>query len=122
MKMRNLMLAVSMAALTLTGCKKIEDEPVAAMAIDESSAWGRYLSSFLDSYFPVNPTFAIYQGKHEFDGQLPDWSEAGLKKMIDVRKQAIADAKAIDEADLSETERFERDYLVNVMEAELFWL
>ena len=122
MKMRNLTLAVSLAALTLTGCKKIEDEPVAAMAIDESSAWGRYLSSFLDSYFPVNPTFAIYQGKHEFDGQLPDWSEAGLKKMIDVRKQAIADAKAIDEADLSETERFERDYLVNVMEAELFWL
>lgn len=122
MKIRNLMLAVSLAALTVTGCKKIEDQPVAAMEIDSSSVWGGYLSSFLDSYFPVNPTFAIYQGKHEFDGQLPDWSPEGLKKMVDIRKQAIADAKAIDAADLSEAEQFERDYLVNVMEGELFWL
>ena len=122
MKMRNLMLAVSLAALTVTGCKKIEDQPVASMEIDSSSVWGGYLSAFLDSYFPVNPTFAVYQGKHEFDGQLPDWSEEGLKKMADVRKQAIVDAKAIDAADLSEAEQFERDYLVNVMEGELFWL
>ena len=122
MKMRNLMLAVSLAALTVSGCKKIEDEPKVAMQIDSSSAWGGYLSNFLDGYFPINPTFAIYQGKHEFDGQLPDWSEEGLTKMIDMRKMAIADAQAIDVADLSEAEQFERDYLVNVMEGELFWL
>tara|TARA_R110001606_G_scaffold16153_8_gene65441 strand:+ start:16085 stop:17920 length:1836 start_codon:yes stop_codon:yes gene_type:complete len=122
MKMRNLMLAVSLAALTVTGCKKIEDQTVAAMEIDESSAWGGYLSDFLDGYFPVNPTFAVYQGKHEFDGQLPDWSAEGLQKAVDIRKQAIADAQAIDAADLSEAEQFERDYLVNVMEGELFWL
>ena len=122
MKMRNLMLAVSLAALTVSGCKKIDDQPVAAMEIDKSDAWGSYLSTFLDSYFPVNPTFAVYQGKHEFDGQLPDWSAEGLKKMVDIRKQAIADAQAIDAADLSEAEQFERDYLVNVMQGELFWL
>jgi len=122
MKMRNLLLAVSLAALTVSGCKKIEAEPVAAMKIDQSSAWGSYLSGFLDGYFPVNPNFAVYQGKHEFDGQLPDWSAEGLKKAVDIRKQAIADALAIDAADLSEAEKFERDYLVNVMEGELFWL
>jgi uncharacterized protein (DUF885 family) len=122
MKMRNLLLAVSLAALTVTGCKKIEDEPVAAMEIDENTVWGSYLSDFLGNYFPVNPTFAVYQGKHEFDGQLPDWSAEGLKKAVDIRKKAIADAQAIDAADLSEAEKFERDYLVNVMEGELFWL
>ena len=122
MKMRNLLLAVSLAALTVSGCKKIEAEPVAAMEIDQSSAWGSYLSGFLDGYFPVNPNFAVYQGKHEFDGQLPDWSEEGLKKAVDIRKKAIADAMAIDAADLSEAEKFEREYLVNVMEGELFWL
>ena len=122
MKMRNLMLAVSLAALTVTGCKKIEDEPVAAMQIDDSGVWGGYLTGFLDGYFPVNPNFAVYQGKHEFDGQLPDWSDEGLKKMVDIRKKAIADAQAIDAADLSEAELFERDYLVNVMQGELFWL
>ena len=122
MKMRNLLLAVSLAALTVSGCKKIEAEPVAAMEIDQSSAWGSYLSGFLDGYFPVNPNFAVYQGKHEFDGQLPDWSEEGLKKAVDIRKKAIADAMAIDAADLSEAEKFEREYLVNVMEGELYWL
>ena len=122
MKMRNLLLAVSLAALTVSGCKKIEAEPVAAMEIDQSSAWGSYLSGFLDGYFPVNPNFAVYQGKHEFDGQLPDWSEEGLKQAVDIRKQAIADAMAINAADLSEAEKFEREYLVNVMEGELYWL
>nr|WP_246218849.1 DUF885 domain-containing protein [Parasphingorhabdus halotolerans] len=92
------------------------------MEIDESGAWGEFLSTFLDGYFPVNPTFAVYQGKHEFDGQLPDWSAKGIQKAISVRKQAIADAKTIDAADLSDVEKFERDYLVSVMEGELFWI
>ncbi|PHR20856.1 MAG: DUF885 domain-containing protein [Sphingopyxis sp.] len=122
MKIRNLMLAVSLAALTVSGCQQVDAEPRAAMQIDSSSAWGSYLSNFLDGYFPLNPTFAIYQGKHEFDGQLPDWSPDGLTKMIDMRKKAIAAAQAIDAADLSEAEQFERDYLINVMEGELFWL
>ena len=34
----------------------------------------------------VNPTFAVIQGKHEFDGRLPDWSEAGLKRNIEAVK------------------------------------
>ena len=122
MKLRNLMLAASLAALTVTGCEKVDDIPAASMTIDESSAWGGFLASFLDGYFPVNPGFAVYQGKHEFDGALPDWSEAGLAKLIDVRKKAIADAKAIDAAELSDAQKFERDYLVNVMDGELFWL
>ena len=118
MKIRNLTLAVSLAALTMTGCKKIEDAPVAAKEIDKSSVWGSYLSNFLDSYFPVNPTFAVYQGKHEFDGKLPDWSAEGLQKMIDIRKQAIADAQAIDIEDPSEAEWFERDFLNPVKDGE----
>lgn len=122
MKIRNIMLAVSLTVLTVTGCNKVDDAPVASMEIDKSSVWGAYLSGFLDGYFPINPTFAVYQGKHEFDGQLPDWSEAGLAQMIAFRKSAIANAQAIDPADMSAAEQFERDYLVSVMEGELFWL
>ena len=123
MKVRNLMLAASLAALAMTsGCKNADNAPAASMEIDQNSSWGSFLSSFLDGYFPVNPTFAVYQGKHEFDGALPDWSEEGIQNLIAVRKKAIADAKAIDAADLSDSEKFERDYLVNVMEGELFWL
>ena len=50
------------------------------------------METFLTGYFKVNPTFAVYQGRHEFDRQLPDWSHEGIKAGIEYRKKAIADA------------------------------
>ena len=29
----------------------------------------------------ANPLFAVYQGRHDFDGRFPDWSDAGLLQM-----------------------------------------
>jgi len=135
------MMAVSLVALAATGCTSAADEtvlpmPVAAtppplpekasaadpMAIDTSTEWGGFLSAFLDGYFPLNPNFAVYQGRHELDGQLPDWSPEGLKAARDQREQAIADAQALDPAGLSPEQAFERDYLVHVLQGELFWL
>ena len=52
----------------------------------------------------------------------PTGAPKASKQAVAIRKQAIADAQAIDAADLSEAEKFERDYLVSVMEGELFWL
>ena len=142
MKMQGLMMAASLAALTATGCvckpeyqepdlyieaeKPPETPPtpekIDPMAFDTGTAWGAYLSDFLDSYFPVNPDFAIYQGRHEYDGKLPDWSPAGLRLAIDQRKQAIDAANALDEAELSDADKYERGYLIHVLEGELFWL
>jgi Bacterial protein of unknown function (DUF885) len=143
MKIRGLMMAASLVALTATGCTSVatdseagfipvvaetppplpEAAPVAdPMAIDTSTEWGAFLSGFLDSYFPVNPDFAIYQGRHEFDGQLPDWSPSGLKLAADQRTQAIEAAKALDADALSDSEKYERTYLIHVLQGELFWL
>lgn len=126
MKIRHLMIAASVVAIALTGgCKKVGDNAGAsstALSVNDGSVWGAYMEKFLDSYSPINPTFAVYQGKHEFDGKLPDWSPDGLKAMIAYRKQAIADANAVDVAKLSDAQKFERDYLVHVMEGEIFWL
>ena len=124
MKLKHLMIAASVAALTLTGaCKKVDGEgDVAATTASNADAWGGYMETFLDGYFRIAPTFAVYQGKHEYDGQLPDWSPEGLTAMIDYRKKAIADAKAISDGDLTDTQKFERDYLVHVMEGELWAL
>ena len=130
MKPNRLLLAASLSALAIAGCSKHKD----AKAVDQSaasgatasigteSAWPGFMTSFLDGYFPLNPTFAVYQGRHEFDGQLPDWSEAGLAKQIEMRKQAIADARAVDAAAMTDAEKFERDYLISVMDGELFFL
>ena len=32
--------------------------------------------------FEMIPDFAVYEGRHEFDGKLPDWSAAGLSRTI----------------------------------------
>lgn len=122
MRFKQAALAASLATLVITGgCKKVDGDNISVTAND-GSEWGRFVETFLEGYFKVNPTFAVYQGRHEFDGQLPDWSPEGIKGAIDYRKQAIADAKAIDASKLTDAQKFERDYLVHAMEGELFFL
>ena len=73
--------------------------------------------------FQLDPANAVYQGRHDFDGQLPDWSEAGLKAQADFlpRGDPRCDAR-FDGTRMSAGERFERDYLVQVAKGKLFWL
>jgi uncharacterized protein (DUF885 family) len=124
MKLRTLAFAASIAAIALTGgCKKADGSAdAAAMVANDSSDWGKHMASFLDGYFKLNPTNAVLQGKHEFDGQLPDWSPEGFAKQTEFLKKAITEAKAFDASKLDDPQKFERDYLVAKMEGELFWL
>ena len=36
------------------------------------------MQRYIDQDFRANPAFAVGQGRHEYDGRLPDWSETGL--------------------------------------------
>jgi uncharacterized protein (DUF885 family) len=84
-------------------------------------AWDAYVDQFLSDYFVANPDFAVSSGKHEFDGQLPDWSEVGLKREL-ARLHAERDrASAFKDDQLDERSRFERDYLIAQIDTELFW-
>ena len=146
MTFRGLLAATSAVAL-MAGCTANETQPegpydgvearldqAAPAATDEASpsadtgdmaeteTWDTFMAAFLEAYFDRNPTFAIDQGKHEYDGQLPDWSEAGLQAQIDLREDMIARAEAIDPASLSEADAFERQYLINTLKGELFWI
>lgn len=141
MTVRGLFAAVSLGALVATGCTTPAETDVAAsddtVAMTEtaaapetdeatdvaaSGAWDAFMDAFLPAYFELNPTFAISQGKHEFDGQLPDMSEAGIQAQIEMRKQMIEEAEAIDPSTLDADDAFERQYFINTMKGELFWL
>jgi len=124
MTMRRWIVIVLSAALgAIAACSEGNHATTAApIEVEQSSEWDLFLSAFLDDYFAINPTFAVYQGKHEFDGRLPDWSERGLEKQIDNRKKAIAGARAIDASKLTQAQRYERDYLISVLEGDLFWI
>ena len=83
--------------------------------------WDGYVDKFLKDYFDANPQFAVYAGKHEYDGKLADWSEDGLKKEITRLKAEREKAAAFKDADLDERQRFERDYLISQIDKDLFW-
>lgn len=91
-------------------------------ATQANAQWTPFVQSFLDGWFKLDPAFAVYQGKHEFDGQLPDWSNAGLTRQADYLKEAITKAQGFSDASLTPQQRFERDYLIKVAQGKLFWL
>ncbi|MDE8650862.1 DUF885 domain-containing protein [Novosphingobium album (ex Liu et al. 2023)] len=92
----------------------------AATAPAPASAWKPFAQATIDRWLAIDPAFAVYQGAHQYDGKLPDWSEAGLKARADFLRSVIRDAGAF--TGLSPEDAFERDYLVQVARGQLFWL
>jgi hypothetical protein len=125
---------ISAAAAVVAGCSYSDNSGNAAAkagteasygsggATQANAQWTSFVQSFLDGWFKLDPAFAVYQGKHEFDGQLPDWSNAGLTRQADYLKVAVTKAQGFKDASLTPQQRFERDYLIKVAEGKLFWL
>ena len=89
---------------------------------DPAEDWQAFRNEFLEGYFQRNPEFAVYQGRHEFDGRLTDWSQAGIADKIDFLKRSRTAAQQFDAAGLAEPERFERQYVIHVIDGDLYWL
>jgi uncharacterized protein (DUF885 family) len=110
-------------SLALAGCARSGSEPMQPnIETLPKSSWPAFRDAFVDGLFKLDPSYAVYQGKHEFDGQLPDWSPAGLKKQSDFLRDAIAEAQGFDESRMKPADAFERRYLIKVAEGRLFWL
>jgi Bacterial protein of unknown function (DUF885) len=84
--------------------------------------WPQFAAAFIEAYFKANPFFAAQAGRHEFDGQMPDWSAAGIGAEVARLQQLRTQAAAFDTAALAPADRFERDYLLSVIDTDLFWL
>jgi uncharacterized protein (DUF885 family) len=114
-------------ALVLAGCRSPSEPPAPAAAppaqtTPASASWDAFRDAFIEGFFELNPSFAVGQGRHEFDGRIGDFSEEGLARQIAFLRNAIADAAAFDGARLTAAQAFERDYLVHAARRELFWL
>jgi hypothetical protein len=83
-------------------------------------AWKVFVQQTIDRWLAIDPAFAVYQGAHQYDGKLPDWSEAGLKARADFLRSVIAGARGY--TGLAGADAFERDYLAQVAAGQLFWL
>lgn len=86
-----------------------------------SADWDNFVASYLDAYFAVHPSLAVAEGRHEFDGKLPDWSKAALDQEIARLHSERARAVAFT-SNLDQRQQFERDYLIAQIDSGLFWL
>jgi hypothetical protein len=87
---------------------------------NDAKSWDAYVDEFLEAYFVARPDFAVRAGRHEFDGKLPDWSAEGIASEIK-RLRAEKDRVSRFKNGLNEQQRFERDYILSVVNADLFW-
>jgi hypothetical protein len=105
----------------LTGCKDRAETAPAAQA-KPALDWPKLVNDFIEADLKADPLSAAYQGRHEYDGLFPDWSDAGLKAEAQRLKDWQSKVTAIDTAPLADAEKFERDYLLAVIDRRLFWL
>jgi hypothetical protein len=60
----------------LAGCSKSpspehkSEAPAPAVNVE----WTKFVDEFIEAYFVANPSFAVASGRHEFDGQIGDWT------------------------------------------------
>src|SRR5215469_2185574 len=83
--------------------------------------WDAFVKRSIDAYFAARPDVAVAEGRHEFDGKLPDFSPAALDREV-ARLHAARDRAArFEDNKLDERQRFDRDYLIWAIDADLFW-
>jgi hypothetical protein len=120
-------LTLAVAVALLAGCRRDDasapsgQTPAAAPA-DQGVAFESAVDAFIDGAFQHYPTFAASSGKHEFDGKLPDYSAAGLKATGDWLQAQRAKFAGFTDAQLDDKHRFQRDYVLAVIDGNLFWL
>jgi hypothetical protein len=108
-----------LVALAAGGCEATPPSPGSAAG---STEWTKRLRQFNEGYFALNPTFAVQQGRHEYDGRLPDWSAAGIRAATQWLHAQRTQAETFDQNALSAEQRFEQKYLLSRIDTELFWL
>ena len=119
-------LLVSVAVLSACSRERPAPAPVPAPQAHPQdaaqAAWKAFAAGFIEDTFKAQPFFASQSGRHEFDGQMPDWSATGIAREVTRLESARQQAQAFDPAPLTPSQRFERQYLISVTTSQLFWL
>jgi hypothetical protein len=120
-------LCVAFVATVVVACGR-QTAPVAppAPAPDPhaatQAAWTQYAARFIEDYFKVDPFFAVQSGRHEFDGQMTDLSADGIAKKVEWLHKTRGEAAGFDPTALTEDQGVEREYVLHVIDNDLFWI
>ncbi len=121
MQFHRVLIVCAASALLLSACDR---KPAAerAAAAPAATDFDRQVTEYIEARMKRDPYFAVQAGRHEFDGQMPDWSHAAIDADVAELRGFKASFSKLDPASLSDAQRFERDYLLWVIDRDLFWL
>jgi uncharacterized protein (DUF885 family) len=123
---KSLKVGAALSGVLLVGLAGCNQSPPAAVAPKgpslASQAWQKLTKGFIESYLAAQPFFAAQSGRHEYDGQLPDVSNHGIKREIARLHDQRDQIAAVDPKTLEPRERFDREYLLAVVDRDLFWM
>jgi uncharacterized protein (DUF885 family) len=111
-------------ALAVGGCN-VSNAPENGSATSRAATttdWPSFVNNFIEASFKANPGFGVQQGRHEYDGQIADLSQAGIAAEVQRLKTAISDAQGFADDKLTPEQRYQRDYLIAVAKGQLFWI
>jgi hypothetical protein len=89
---------------------------------EKPNAWDTFVQNYLDRAFEFKPDMAASEGKHEYDGMIPDWSSVQLAKEENWLREQKKRALAFDESQLQPEQKFERKYLLAITDGSLYSL
>ncbi len=117
-KRLSLAMTVSILATTFVACTPDDNQ---TSQESTSSEWDTFVDQFIEDHFQAHPVFAVQAGRHEFDGQLPDWSREGIAAEIARLEDWRERAEAFAATALSDEQQYQRDYLISEIDDVLFW-
>lgn len=84
--------------------------------------WDTFVDDYIEATFAAYPPFAVQAGRHEYDGQLPDFSLSALRAEIERLKAARSRALGFDPEAFDDRRRLEREHFLAEVDGALFWL
>jgi len=124
-KTRGLVSLIFFSLLILTACKQA-DEPMVSeqLPVEQAMAesWEMFVTRQIEAHINAHPQWAVFQGRHEYDGQLPDWSRAAIEKEIARLHQQRDEAMAFADDQMTAEQLYQREYLVSRVDQDLFWM
>ncbi len=116
-------IACAIAFAVPLGGVALAAQPAPTVTTAADQAFTRLADRYFDTYyFPTNPSTATSDGFHAWDGQLEDYSRAGVEANVKALQQWEARVSAVDPNTLSEYVQGDRTLLLNNIRSTLLTL
>jgi len=110
-----------LASCLSAACTSSRPPPSSPALAAAAPGFETFVGAYIERYLALHPSFAVSQGRHEFDGRLPDWSATGLQSEVAWLEHSRVQLLGFERTALTPEQRFRYAYILNRIDTELFW-